>query len=314
MRPVLTLLLPAALTVAPASAYGQSRVGQVSLDTVLFAPALEVDLAASKQVARGLYARDLIVGSGRWANRGDQVTVRYAGALADGRAFTAPAEPPATFKLGAGTVIAGWDRGLSGMRARVTTPAGRVLIETPLLGRGNLSNVLAAAAVAIDFGIPLDEVADAASQLRPADRRGTVRRLGRGVTIVDDSYNSSPAALAKTLEVIARETGATRKIAVIGEMLELGEHATRLHTESGRTVARSGVDVLFAVGADPARALAAAAIEEGMPAEAVTHFATSEEAATAVASAVRPGDLVLVKGSRGIRTDRVVDALTAEFA
>ena len=206
------------------------------------------------------------------------------------------------------------DRGLSGMRARVTTPAGRVLIETPLLGRGNLSNVLAATAVAIDFGIPLDEVADAASQLRPADRRGTVRRLGRGVTIVDDSYNSSPAALAKALEVIARETGATRKIAVIGEMLELGEHATRLHTESGRTVARSGVDVLFAVGADPARALAAAAIEEGMPAEAVTHFATSEEAATTVAGAVRPGDLVLVKGSRGIRTDRVVDALTAEFA
>jgi UDP-N-acetylmuramoyl-tripeptide--D-alanyl-D-alanine ligase len=206
------------------------------------------------------------------------------------------------------------DRGLSGMRARVATPAGPVLMDTPLLGRGNLSNVLAATAVAIDFGIPLDEVADAASQLRPADRRGAVRRLGRGVTIVDDSYNSSPAALAKALEVIARESGATRKIAVIGEMLELGEHATRLHAESGRTVARSGVDLLFAVGADPARALAAAAIEEGMPAEAVTWFATSEEAATAVAGGVRPGDLVLVKGSRGIRTDRVVDALTAEFA
>lgn len=132
MRSVLTLLLPAALAVAPASAYAQARVGQVSLDTVLFAPALEVDLAASKQVARGLYARDLIVGSGRWANRGDQVTVRYAGALADGRAFTAPAEPPATFKLGAGTVIAGWDRGLSGMRVG----GRRQLVIAPDLGYG----------------------------------------------------------------------------------------------------------------------------------------------------------------------------------
>ena len=206
------------------------------------------------------------------------------------------------------------DRGLSGMRARVTTPAGSVVIDTPLLGRGNLSNVLAATAVAVDFGIPLEEVAAAASQLRPADRRGAVLRLGRGVTVVDDSYNSSPAALAKALEVVARETGATRKIAVIGEMLELGEHSTRLHTESGRTVARSGVDALYAVGADSARALAAAAIAAGMPASAVTYCATSEEAATAVAGAVQPGDLVLVKGSRGIRTDRVVDALAAGFA
>ena len=206
------------------------------------------------------------------------------------------------------------DRGLSGMRARVTTPAGPVVIDTPLLGRGNLSNVLAATAVAIDFGIPLDEVADAASQLRPADRRGAVRRLGRGVTVVDDSYNSSPAALAQALEVVARETGASRKIAVIGEMLELGEHATRLHAESGRTVARSGVDVLYTVGADPARVLAAAAIEAGMPPHAVTHCATSDEAAAVVANAVQAGDLVLVKGSRGIRTDRVVDALAAGFA
>jgi UDP-N-acetylmuramoyl-tripeptide--D-alanyl-D-alanine ligase len=134
------------------------------------------------------------------------------------------------------------------------------------------------------------------------------------VTVVDDSYNSSPAALAKALEVVAKETRAIRKIAVIGEMLELGEHAARLHAESGRIVAQSGIDALYAVGADPARMLAAAAIEAGMPSHAVTYFATSEEAATAVANAVRPGDLVLVKGSRGIRTDRVVDALAAGFA
>lgn len=206
------------------------------------------------------------------------------------------------------------DGGLAGMRARVVTPAGTIVIDTPLLGRGNLSNVLAATAVATDAGIPLDEVADAAAKLRPADRRGAVLRLGRDVTVVDDSYNSSPAALANALDVVAKETGATRRIAVIGEMLELGEHSTRLHVESGQAVARSGVDALYAIGAAPARALAAAAIEAGMPAGAVTYFATSADAAPVVARAARPGDLVLVKGSRGIRTDLVVDALAAELA
>jgi UDP-N-acetylmuramoyl-tripeptide--D-alanyl-D-alanine ligase len=121
------------------------------------------------------------------------------------------------------------DRGLSGMRARVATPAGETVIETPLLGRGNLSNVLAATAVAVEFGITLDEIAAAAAQLRPADRRGAVHRLRSGVMVVDDSYNSSPSALARSLDVVVRERSATRKIAVLGEMLELGDHADRLH-------------------------------------------------------------------------------------
>ena len=206
------------------------------------------------------------------------------------------------------------DRGLAGMRARVVTPAGEAVIDSPLLGRGNLSNVLAATAVAIDAGIPLQEVADAAARLRPAARRGAVHRLANGVTVVDDSYNSSPAALAKALDVIAREQGATRKVAVLGEMLELGEHALRLHAESGRAVQRSGIDLLYAVGGDAARALAASAVQAGMAPAAVTHFATSEEAAPVIARAVRSGDVVMVKGSRGIRTDLIVDALAAERA
>jgi UDP-N-acetylmuramoyl-tripeptide--D-alanyl-D-alanine ligase len=203
------------------------------------------------------------------------------------------------------------DRGLSGMTARVKTPVGETLIATPLLGRGNLANVLAGIAVATEFGIPLDDVADVASRLRPADRRGSVHRLPSGVTVVDDSYNSSPSALAAALDVLARERGASRKVAVLGEMLELGDHAARLHAESGRLVARSGVDRLYAIGGASAQSLAAAA-EAGMAAGAVTYFPSSAEAAPAIAAAVRPGDLVLVKGSRGIRTDIVVDRLVAE--
>ena len=202
------------------------------------------------------------------------------------------------------------DHGLAGMKAGVTTPAGLVVLETPLLGRGNLSNVLAATAVAVDFGLPLDEVAEAAAAMRPADRRGAVRRLASGVIVVDDSYNSSPAALAKALEVIANDSGASRKIAVLGEMLELGEHSNRLHGDSGRVAARSGIDVLFAIGGAPAQTMAASAADAGLP--SVQYVSSSEEAAPLIARTVRPGDVVLVKGSRGIRTDLVVDAITAE--
>ncbi len=206
------------------------------------------------------------------------------------------------------------ERGLAGMRARVATPAGETVVDTSLLGRGNLSNVLAATAVATEFGVGLDEIADAAARLRPADRRGAVHRLPSGVIVMDDSYNSSPSALAKSLDVVARETSAIRKVAVLGEMLELGDHAERLHAESGRLVAQSGVDVLYAIGGQTARTLAAAAIAAGMSAASVRYFPASAEAAPEIADSIRPGDVVLVKGSRGIRTDLVADRIMAECA
>ena len=206
------------------------------------------------------------------------------------------------------------DRGVDGMRARVTTPSGEAVIEMPLLGRGNLANVLAAAAVAIDAGVPLDDIAAAASRLRPSDRRGAVHRLKGGVTLIDDSYNSSPAALKRALEVVGRETRTARKVAVLGEMLELGEHSSRLHEECGRAAAEAGLRLLFAVGGQPARALARAAVSAGMPASAVTYVERSEQASELVKSALRAGDLVLVKGSRGIRTDLVADRIVAGFA
>jgi UDP-N-acetylmuramoyl-tripeptide--D-alanyl-D-alanine ligase len=206
------------------------------------------------------------------------------------------------------------DRGVDGMRAQLSTPAGGVTIDTPLLGRGNLSNVLAATAVALDAGVPLADIVAAAARLQPADHRGAVHRLKGGITLIDDSYNSSPAALQRALEVVARETRAARKVAVLGEMLELGHASTGKHEECGRAAAASGLRLLFAVGGQPARALANAAVSAGMPASAVTYVERSDTAADLVKNAVRAGDLVLVKGSRGIRTDVVVDRLVAEFA
>ena len=120
--------------------------------------------------------------------------------------------------------------------------------------------------------------------------------------------NANPTATIKALEVLVG-SAATRRIAVIGEMLELGDRSTELHEGVGRAAAAAGVDVLLAVGAAPARALADAAAGAGMATADVRYFPTSDEAADAAAALVTRGDLVLVKGSRGVKTDLVVDRL-----
>jgi UDP-N-acetylmuramoyl-tripeptide--D-alanyl-D-alanine ligase len=205
-------------------------------------------------------------------------------------------------------------RGLAGTAAELRTPAGSATLVTPLLGLGNLSNVLAATAVAIQFDIPVSQIVETASRLQPATHRGELLRLPGGVTLIDDSYNSSPAALRQSLDTVTASTGCARKVAVLGEMLELGAHADALHRESGRTAAAAGLDLLIAVGGDGARALAEGARAAGMRADAVIHVATREEAADVALARIRPGDLALVKGSRGIGTDFVVARLKAEFA
>ena len=205
-------------------------------------------------------------------------------------------------------------RGLDGMAATVKTPHGSVRMETPLLGTGNLLNLLAATAVASELGVPLTAIAERAAHVRPAAHRGELLRLPGGVTLLDDSYNSSPAALNRSLETVRNATGSARKVAVLGEMLELGDHAGRLHEECGWAAAESGLDLLIAVGGPPALRLAEAAKTAGMPPATVIYVPTSGEAAGVAEQKVRPGDLVLVKGSRGIRTDLVVERLKVEFA
>jgi UDP-N-acetylmuramoyl-tripeptide--D-alanyl-D-alanine ligase len=205
-------------------------------------------------------------------------------------------------------------RGLDGMAATVTTPAGDARLSTPLLGMGNLLNLLAALATASSFGVPLSSLVERAASLRPAAHRGELLRLPGGVTLIDDSYNSSPAALRRSLEIVQAASGSARKVAVLGEMLELGTHAQRLHEECGRAAATAGLDLLIAIGGDAARHLADGAVGAGMPAASVLYVPTSAEATPVVLQKVRAGDLVLVKGSRGIRTDVIAERLKVEFA
>ena len=222
-----------------------------------------------------------------------------------------------TFGLSAAAQVRGSDvehLGLDGMAATVTTPRGEMRMRTPLLGTGNLLNLLAAAAVAVELGVPLPAIADRAASMAPAPHRGELLRLPGGITLIDDSYNSSPAALKRSLETVHAATGSARKIAVLGEMLELGAHAERLHQECGRAAADAGLSLLIAVGGDGAQWLADSARRAGMAESAVLYVPTSNDASEIALRKVRPGDLILVKGSRGIRTDLVVDRLKVEFA
>jgi UDP-N-acetylmuramoyl-tripeptide--D-alanyl-D-alanine ligase len=205
-------------------------------------------------------------------------------------------------------------RGIDGIDAHIETPHGGFDLTTSLMGRANLANVLAATSVAVEFDVPLGVVAERAGHLSPASHRGEVLRLSNGVTVIDDSYNANPTATRRALEVLGEAREHPRRVAVLGEMLELGEHASALHEEVGRAAAEAKVDVVIAVGGEPARALADAAVAAGIARANVLYVATSDKAADAAAALVQRGDLVLVKGSRGVRTDRVVDRLKAEFA
>ena len=241
------------------------------------------------------------------ANADDDLVMRHAGAFA-GRVRTFAVERPADVRA-----LAVRDLGIDGTAAIVRTPIGETEIRTPLPGTANLSNVLAATAVALRFDVPLADIVACAAGLKPVARRGAVIRT-RGVTIVDDSYNSNPTALSRALAMLAGETRFTRRVAVIGEMLELGAASPALHGAAGEEAARADLSVLVAVGGSSARALAEGAIAARMPAARVHYVEDSRAAADLAARLVRSGDVVLVKGSRGVRTEVVVDRLKAEFA
>jgi UDP-N-acetylmuramoyl-tripeptide--D-alanyl-D-alanine ligase len=266
-----------------------------------FFPSADVMADAKAEILERARAEDLLI-----ANADDPRVMARAHAFA-GRLTTFGTAPGANVRA---TNVE--HRGLDGMAADLGTSQGSGRLEIPLLGLGNLSNVLAATALALHFEVPLEAVLERARRLTAARHRGELLRLPGGITLIDDSYNSSPSALKRALETVRTATGSARKVAVLGEMLELGEHALRLHAECGAAAA-AGLDVLIAVGGPPAEELARAAVANGLPQHAVTSVRTKEEAANAALQRIRPGDLVLVKGSRGIGTDLVVDRLSEEF-
>ena len=199
------------------------------------------------------------------------------------------------------------DRGLDGTAVAVHLPGSQVTLDVALPGRVHLSNILAAVAVAWVFDVPAADIEGRVQTIQPVARRGASRRLADGTRVVDDSYNASPVAVQGMLSALARTPTAGRRVAVLGEMLELGALARELHDTCGRAAA--GVDVLVAIGGPDAEAYGNGAIAAGLPRARVHRYRTSAEAADAIGRIVVPGDLVLVKGSRGTRTDLVADRL-----
>ncbi|HXT71421.1 MAG TPA: UDP-N-acetylmuramoyl-tripeptide--D-alanyl-D-alanine ligase [Vicinamibacterales bacterium] len=204
------------------------------------------------------------------------------------------------------------DRGFEGTTATVTTTRGQVRVELSLPGRAQLMNVLAAIAVAVEYGVDLERIPAAVAAARPVARRGAIHVTSSGARIVDDTYNASPEAVHATLQALAATPNAVRRIAVLGEMRELGDRAFDLHEACGRAAYDAGVDILVAVGGPAADGLVAGARAAGMAQARILRFADAPSACASVAALLRRGDLVLVKGSRGTRMDIVADALVAE--
>jgi UDP-N-acetylmuramoyl-tripeptide--D-alanyl-D-alanine ligase len=199
-------------------------------------------------------------------------------------------------------------RGAAGMRFALRVPAGGVEVEIPTLGRLAVHNALAAAAVGVVAGLSLVETAGALSRGWTAPHRGELHRAG-GVTIVDDSYNASPASVRAALELLGGLPG--RRVAVLGTMLELGDGHEAGHEDVGR--AAGGIAELLVVVGDDAGGIASGAREAGLPAERILRVRDRESALDALRSRLREGDVVLVKASRGIALDRLVDGLRAEL-
>lgn len=181
-------------------------------------------------------------------------------------------------------------------------------LRSGLPGEHNASNLLLAFAAARRAGVPAPAAAQALLRLKLPGMRWEVSERG-GVTVVNDAYNANPSSMAAVLRTFMQLPCAGRRVAVLGDMLELGAHAEALHREVGRRVAELAPDALFAVGPDTGRYVADEAVRRGYPAGRVRCFETPAQAAPAVKAYVGAGDAVLLKASRGVKLERVLDEL-----
>jgi UDP-N-acetylmuramoyl-tripeptide--D-alanyl-D-alanine ligase len=190
----------------------------------------------------------------------------------------------------------------------LVTEQGETAVTLRVAGAHQVGNSLAAAAVALRAGLPVAECGAALSRLGlVSSRRMDVFRRADGVTVIDDSYNANPASMAAALQALSAMAGDRRTIAVLGYMAELGGFERDGHEQVGRLAAELGVDVLIAVGDNAAPISSGAAAADRWGGEAV-QVSDQDEATEALRARLRPGDVVLVKGSR-YRTWQVADAL-----
>ncbi len=198
-------------------------------------------------------------------------------------------------------------KGASGISFNVITPefSGEAFIGIP--GSHNVSNALAAICSSVRYGINMDDITIALRDIKPSGMRMDIFKKGT-VTIIDDTYNASPISTQAALETLGYLAGKSRKVAVLGDMFELGGFEKEGHEMVGDKCVDVGVDILIPVGSRACH-MTKAALKRGLPPKAVYSFENSSDAARAILDLIQPGDFILVKGSRGMKMEEVVRAL-----
>jgi len=205
--------------------------------------------------------------------------------------------------------------GDKGMRFTLEVQNGKSReIYFPLLGRHNIYNALAAAAVAFALGIELDLIERGLSSFKPLDLHMQLSNFFNGIKILNDSYNASPLSVKSALETLAEVGQKNRKIAILGDMLELGEKADFYHQEIGKETAKLSIDLLITVGRG-GKIIARSSKEEGMEEERVFSFEKNEKLnlAKKLLSLIKSGDFILLKGSREMKMEEILDFLQKEY-
>jgi UDP-N-acetylmuramoyl-tripeptide--D-alanyl-D-alanine ligase len=184
-------------------------------------------------------------------------------------------------------------------------------ISLGVLGRHNVYNALAAIAAAWDFGISIDDIKDALKGFRVPNMRMEVKRLG-DIKIINDTYNANPQSMKQAIEALRDMATEGRKILIAGDMLELGTFSGRFHHLVGKQAAESGFDLIVAVG-KLAEHVANGAQEAGMSQKKIKLCALTRDAREKVAGFIKKGDTILVKGSRAMKMEEIVEELESQF-
>ncbi len=195
-------------------------------------------------------------------------------------------------------------KGLAGTKMDVVMPGQTFSVSVPLPGKHMVTNALAAAAIGIDLGLSQTEIAKGIEAFRPVDGHSSIFETKR-FTVMDDCYNANPVSMRAGLDVLADVS--ERKVAILGDMFELGESEEQMHYDIGVYAAEKNIDLLIFIG-NLARQYAWGAESTGT-AQTIQYFATREEAQTALPALLRTGDAILVKASHGMHFEKIVATL-----
>ncbi len=184
-------------------------------------------------------------------------------------------------------------------------------VYLPLAGKHNVLNCLAAIAVGLEFDVNIKKLCSAINNFDGVKKRMELIEIAGGIRVLNDCYNANPLSMKSAIETISEIPGASRRIAIIGDMLELGAWSVRSHMEIGRLAKKSGIDLLVTVG-ERAEHIREAAIEAGMDEKNAIHFKDSDETAGRINGLIKNGDLILIKGSRRMKLENVLNAIQGE--